>query len=298
MKSVIIAIHGLGNKPKRRLLKKWWKKALREGLEREGIRIRLLPFRLVYWADILHEKPLRDIPGGEDDPLHLREPYIAGGGEETPGPNRLRSLMFRALDKGLDKVFLGRNNEVKFEAAADKFIKSFFPDLGAYYSPGGKEVQKAIQERLRVRLKRCRRKRILLIAHSMGSIVAVDVLNRCSSDLHADTLVTIGSPLGLPNIKAVVLKSQEEHKTGSGRPQTPEAVRKDWYNLSDTEDAVAMDQSLADDYEANSRGVRVQDKKVFNNYICAGNRNPHKSYGYLRTPEMAAIVADFFRNAK
>jgi len=32
---------------------------------------------------------------------------------------------------------------------------------------------------------------------------------------------------------------------------------------------------------------------VYNNYVYQERRNPHKSYGYLRTPEMAKIVYEF-----
>jgi hypothetical protein len=34
---------------------------------------------------------------------------------------------------------------------------------------------------------------------------------------------------------------------------------------------------------------------VTNDYEFGGNKNPHKSYGYLRTPDMAGIISDFLK---
>jgi hypothetical protein len=40
--------------------------------------------------------------------------------------------------------------------------------------------------------------------------------------------------------------------------------------------------------------VRAIDKVVYNNYEYNGKKNPHKIYGYLRTPELAEIIHAFF----
>ena len=48
-----------------------------------------------------------------------------------------------------------------------------------------------------------------------------------------------------------------------------------------------------DDFKANSLNVRPVDKIVYNDYECMGEKNAHKSYGYLRKAEMAQIIADF-----
>ena len=47
--------------------------------------------------------------------------------------------------------------------------------------------------------------------------------------------------------------------------------------------------------DRNAVGVRVQDVWVHNAYVSHGRRaNRHKSYGYLRTPEMSELLRDFF----
>ena len=50
---------------------------------------------------------------------------------------------------------------------------------------------------------------------------------------------------------------------------------------------------LNDDFEENAAHLRPKDKIVFNDYEYGGIKNPHKSYGYLRTLEMAEIIDDF-----
>ena len=57
---------------------------------------------------------------------------------------------------------------------------------------------------------------------------------------------------------------------------------------------MAADVHLKDDYKANVRGVRVQDGLVINGYIGSkGKSNHHKSYGYLRAPEVSRIIREF-----
>ena len=67
MKQVIIGIHGLGNKPPKYLLKKWWKDSIKEGFNKNGFKNELPEFELVYWADILNQKPLNNWE--KDNPL-------------------------------------------------------------------------------------------------------------------------------------------------------------------------------------------------------------------------------------
>jgi hypothetical protein len=71
-----------------------------------------------------------------------------------------------------------------------------------------------------------------------------------------------------------------------------------WYNFSDLHDKVAFNYNLADDYGANSKNILAVDSVVYNDYEIEGKRNPHKSYGYLRTPELAKVVIDFLARDK
>ena len=68
--------------------------------------------------------------------------------------------------------------------------------------------------------------------------------------------------------------------------------------MSDKRDKIALDHTLADDYMENSRGMGVRDIYVYNDYEMEGRPNPHKSFGYLRTPEMAGVINEFLAGGK
>jgi pimeloyl-ACP methyl ester carboxylesterase len=134
---------------------------------------------------------------------------------------------------------------------------------------------------------------ILLIAHSMGSIISFDVLSQTTPDVNINTLVTIGSPLGMPLIIKKILVEQGRDFKKDRQPVVPDNIVKSWYNFSDTDDPVAINYNLADDYRANSRGIAPKDCIIYNNYVNNGDRSPHKLYGYLRAPEVSHVIYDF-----
>ena len=90
-------------------------------------------------------------------------------------------------------------------------------------------------------------------------------------------------------------KPEEQKKEGikDNAVHTPPTVKREWYNLADLKDKVALNYNLADDYDSNMLGVHPIDKIVYNNYNYKGKRNPHAAYGYLRCPEIADILNAF-----
>jgi hypothetical protein len=92
-KRVIIGIHGLANKPPEKLLKKWWKMSIREGLATIGRKETPFTFRLVYWADFTHELPENPRIRDKESKLYLADPY-------TPGkPGSYDNFMLTGLKK-------------------------------------------------------------------------------------------------------------------------------------------------------------------------------------------------------
>ena len=306
MTKVIIGIHGLGNKPSKETLEMWWVKSMQEGLRKTGKPFSLPKFELVYWADILNEKPLDEKIKDEEDPCFLREKYIPGKDRDYIIPaHPVRKKMLDFLEKQMDKIFLNEDMTINFSSISDTIIHKYFKDLGAYFSEkclderGMKCLARdIIRDRAVEVLHKYRKDDILLIGHSMGSIIAYDVLTFLMSELPIDTFVTIGSPLGLPivmgkiaAINKLILKDKEKLKT-------PPGVRRNWYNFSDLEDNVAINYNLGDDYGENVNGVKATDFLVFNNYEINNKKNPHKSYGYLRAPEFSGVLFDFIQRGK
>ncbi len=168
------------------------------------------------------------------------------------------------------------------DSLADRVLEKKLKDLARYYEE--EDIRNTLRKRLKDVILEHEGKRIMLLSHSMGTIIAYDVLRALGKDsprLVMDHFVTLGSPLGLPHVK---------HKIAQEDPvlRTPSIVRK-WSNFADKRDPVAMDTHLADDYGPNLKQVQVQDDLVANDW---GGIN-HKSYGYLRTPEVSKIIQEF-----
>ncbi len=283
-RKIIIGIHGLDNKPTLDVLEGWWKDAIIEGLSRHAAGLRSkVRFELVYWADLMYPEPM--------ELGTLADPYTQAEGD-GPLPRvglsvrKVTSARLRgSMGKALEKVSLARLGQRVVQGT----VESKMPDLHFYNHDG--LLREAIQARLIKRLRSARRwrRKVMLIAHSMGSIVAYDVLRnaeRTLRGLEVAHFVTVGSPLGLSDLKTVF-----------GGPRfVPECVAC-WSNFSDPKDPVSSwDTSLFDNYQPNSRGVTISDHLVVNSYVSpSGKPNAHKVYGYLRTPEMSELIGGFLR---
>lgn len=277
--SIVIGIHGLKNKPAKDLLSRWWAASIQEGLQRNFGVEAPLAFELVYWADIQYPEP---IPEADVD-----NPYLKAEGQgplhryEGGALAKVRAIAEkwggRSIDKGKDLIGLAPE--------VDHLLGIVFDDLRDYYRDAGVRIR--IRQRMAEALERHKHKRLCLIAHSMGSIIAYDVLRmRETRPQQIQHFVTIGSPLGLP----VVSQHIREEFAGT---TIPRQVRQ-WTNVADPGDKVALDCTLADEYRSAPGGIRVHDDLIHNGYLdLAGNHDQHNSYGYLRAPELSDIVRTF-----
>ena len=194
------------------------------------------------------------------------------------------------------------------DGLADWVLGKTMKDLAFYYdkkrkigdrSKPRKRVlaRKVLQDELWNALLPLKGNRIMLIAHSMGTIIAYDVLRdigRNYPKFEIAHFVTIGSPLGLPHVKAKIIEERPYAGTKRNRLRTPTVVTKSWVNYADRRDPVALDTHLQDDFEQNARGISVKDDLIINSYRSpAGEANYHKSYGYLRAPELSKHISAF-----
>jgi hypothetical protein len=297
MSKIIIGIHGLGNKPPFHTLQKWWEMSIGDGLNSINHPFPLFNFKFVYWANFVYSEPLDPKEKNVEHPLFLEDPYSPEGKIERGEPEPLQKKIRDYLERQLDKLLLNEDLTINFSSISDFIIHHFFHDLEIYYSSNLPDedranylAREAIRETLADTLRSHPNDEILLIAHSMGSIIAYDVLTKIVPDITIDTLVTCGSPLGIP---VIMNKIKAEQENNDQSLSVPENIARLWYNLSDLDDRVAINYNLADDYQKNSKGVAIIDKQVHNTYEFNGEKNPHKSFGYLRTPEMSEIIYTF-----
>ncbi|MBK7631885.1 MAG: hypothetical protein IPJ23_14490 [Ignavibacteriales bacterium] len=299
---IIIGIHGLGNKPSKNILEKWWKQAILDGLKFNNYLTSEFDFELVYWADILHPFPL-EIDANNKSNLKANEQYTSDDYQEPIKPLNFRNKAIEYMEKYYSKFILNEVLSLKYPSITEFFIHLHLSDLKTYYSMeripfDGKQipVKEAIIDRLINILNKHKKKKIFLIAHSMGSLIVHDTFTEYPSEAPIDTYITIGSPLGQ---KYVISKYKTENEINSiNKFNVPENIVNKWYNLSDIQDQVALNHKISDLYETNSLGIKIEDQLVKNKYVSSGVRNPHKAFGYLRTPEFSKIINYFLTQKK
>jgi hypothetical protein len=304
MPNIIIGIHGLANKPERTLLAKWWEDAIREGLEKNcHIRDADFEYKMVHWADLLYRHQQHQDETFDFDDLYNHEPYqqTQSGALKKYEEGWMSDLIAGVIGAG-GATIDALKRYVGMDGLADLVLDKKLKDLAFYYDENRKicdrkaqlrPARQVLRDELKGVLLSLEKRRTMLIAHSMGSIIAYDVLREIGQekpDFVLAHFVTIGSPLGLPHVKAQI--NQERRPV-----RTPTVVKEKWVNYADRRDPVALDVHLRDDYGPNDRGIRVKDDLVLNDYTSPkGERNYHKSYGYLRTPELSEHIRDFLRS--
>lgn len=308
MEKVIIGIHGLANKPKPEILKDWWRKSILEGLHINlNLNPSAIPFNMVYWADLLYRVQQHNEVAYNFDQLYNNEPYIGaakGSIEEYKEKLRdeIRAKILGIFGSGLDVL----KQRFDLDFLGDWVLEKVMKDLAFYYDDERKIqnrsgimqiASKVLKDELIQELEKHQGKEIMLIAHSMGSIIAYDVLrdlgHQPGNEIYVKHFITIGSPLGLPYVKHKI-NDERVYDKMKNKVRTPSIVTGDWINYADKKDPVALDFYLKDDYGENAAGIKVKDDMILNDYVgLSGKRNHHKSYGYLRTPEMSTKIADF-----
>jgi len=296
-KKIVIGIHGLGNKPPEKLLYDWWLKSIKEGLAKINRGNLKFEFELVYWANIMHPEPLDPDETDKEAELFLDEKYVPEVNASEVGERTFQQNMVEYFREQLNKIIFNEKLHVNYPAATDLIIKLFFKELAVYFTENcsgeGLEnclIREIIQEKLMRVIEKHADKKILLIAHSMGTIVAYDVLMNIEEDgIGVNTLLSCASPLGVPFIYNKI-----KHERGfKNKALVPNSIKNKWFNLADLNDKIAVNYELNKLFEPNKYGVFPVPTTVVNNYEFNGIKNPHKSYGYLRTKETAKIIANF-----
>ena len=305
MDKIIIGIHGLGNKPPKYLLEEWWRQAINEGLKKIKSHFAEYDFELIYWADSLHPDPLNPYEDDKDSELYLSEPYESAAKTKKIKSNGFKENFVNFFKKQRDKLLFNETLHVKFPSLTDLIIKHFFKDLDIYLTQQCVEENKSdclaqdiIRDKLADIFQKYKEKEILLIAHSMGTIVAYEVLIDVEDEVNIDSLITIGSPLGVPFIFEKLKNDKSIVHGEESKLRTPENILTEWKNLADLDDKIARSADMSKLFKRNSHNIAPVMDVVENDYESEGIENPHKSYGYLRTPEVAQIIDSFLTRGR
>ena len=157
------------------------------------------------------------------------------------------------------------------------------------------EVRDMLKQQLRALLES--ETRILLIGHSLGSVIAYDALWELSHEEKfpgkIDLFLTLGSPLGMNYVQHRLLGAYH-----TGAVKYPTNI-KHWHNVSAVGDITSLNKIFQNDFaEMIKLGIidDIQDhcKDIYNFYHNEEGLNSHRSYGYLVNPAVGKIIADWW----
>jgi hypothetical protein len=309
----VTLIHGISNKPPPEDLLRIWRETLANAAEPVPLGDLGVTSSLVYWADLMYEKPDEDLTAYEGVLENTPQAVDGAGGASAPQPRTPEEAEF--LDR-LRKHMTGLSDA---ELAAEPppvpaapqgtlervplpwFIKkrvmnAFLRDVHHYLfdveyaPPGGTPVpiQRTIRKRFVDAL--CAptvTQPHIVVSHSMGTVIAYDCLKRVAGCSGVDGLITLGSPLGLDEIQD---KLQPGWSRDGGFPG--ETVSGGWINVFDRLDPVCgFDPELANDFRksgvATVEDIAVQNDGAWRHSIAKYLRQPRVCQGLRRMLQLA-----------
>jgi len=253
---IVVYVHGNGNKVRADLLKRQWDQALFGRDAGAGS-------RMAYWAPLLHPEPLPDPQFDEVEllPADAPEPATLVAEAEAAAPGGLdayaRAMAYTAeaivdgeepaaVPGGAGPELLPLPRAMRIRAF-EQLVQVTFKDVHAYFFRGFADRMRGVLRATIADLD----EPFVVVAHSLGTIIAYDVLREdASRRLQVPLLVTVGSPLGVREIQDVVTAPLE----------VPACVGA-WLNASDARDVVALDHTLRPEY---APPERVSDVMVVN----------------------------------
>lgn len=274
--TTIVFIHGRGQEGKDpKVLLQEWRTALAAGLGTPLDTLSVLP----YYGNVLH-KVTAEVAKRAD----VLEPLPAGASEEVPfhpflpqdvGEIERGLLADMALTAGAPPtVMMGIEDVLSWALArrmlawvsqhtsVDKeIIKIFLQDVAVYLSHGRQPVLNEVRRFLPAS------GALVLVSHSLGTVVARDLLVDEAVRRRVAFWVTAGSPLGMPTIQRNLLAKGTKHP----------GVR--WLTTYDVNDIVALGHPLATAWGTPLSQVEVENRD-----------SPHAIDHYLRHRTVAAPI--------
>ena len=301
MTKKIIFVHGRSQKPTEPELIELWYSAIRHGLARDFSQSSVRQFDsidkdFVYYGDLSNQVlnlPPENIDSrfealatlkGYSKAQFNRQTYL-----QVANAGYFKDALADTFSAVLGKLHL-----------ADFLINAVAPDMAEYWGGEtyyGNDIRARMTQALTFALDSA--DDVIVIAHSLGSVVAYDSLWKLSHyseyrhqyGVHkkVNLFLTLGSPLGDENVKAKVKGADCK-----GFKRYPTNVRR-WYNLSAEGDYICHDGRLHNDFrQMMSLKMLSEDIKdiypIHNMTVRQGVANPHSSIGYLVHPEFIALL--------
>ncbi|MDA1185246.1 MAG: hypothetical protein O2930_11465 [Acidobacteria bacterium] len=293
----IIFVPGKNPKPPVEQYRQMLLRCLRRGVERadpavaQEIEADSRAFQLAGWNHLYYQS---------DKPLNEDLPWVEALLTQD-GPTRQDVREALSLRSGVAWFLytLADAFNVLIPLLPDPAVRATIQETARYFSNDG-DSGRQVRELLKAPLRELftRGDRILVIGHSMGSIVAYDALWELTHiEKHpgrVDLFLTIGSPLGMRFTQRRLLGTREEEHR-----RYPHNIRH-WINMTSHGDLTALDATLHNDYRAMlTSGVieSITDMNggIFNFFRNDLGLNVHRSYGYLVNPRVGEVIANWWK---
>lgn len=305
MSGHVTFIHGIANQPAPDRMLRVWKQTLADGGDGVDLDVLGVTSSFIYWADVMYRRNIDEMPDQESmifegvsasqvpevDETYLEaadgterafiqsfiDTYNLDADPNTPVPNvsdvnvelayRLEAVPLPwALKRPLMRILLRDVHHYLFDSE-----HSPRPDVQY-------RVQTEIRRRFLEATSQVTTRPHVVIAHSQGTVITYDLLKRVADTMPVDTVITLGSPLGLSEIQDQ-MKPEYSSKDGYAAKATR------WFNFSDRLDPVCgPDPRIANDYR--KAGSLVIADGIVNN--TGWFRHPVDKY--LRQPTVQKAV--------
>ncbi|MGW1675182.1 hypothetical protein [Streptomyces sp. NPDC002324] len=221
-----------------------------------------LDVQTTYYADLLRsQKQSTDL---DEDELALVEQWALAWGIDPDGVQGRATGWLRWICGQVAERTRQR------PAVVEKSVRLFFPEVNRYFATGRARVRE------RVRADLLRHRPDVVVAHSLGSVVAYEVLHDLAGQLDVQLFLTLGSPLALPH----AIFHRLDPGPVRGRGTKPAGVRR-WTNIADIGDFVAVPKG-----ELGRAFAEVEELPE----ISIAPLWPHSVLDYLQHPAVAKAI--------
>lgn len=216
------------------------------------------------------------------------------------GPTEQDIHEAKSWHKRLDRMLFTLADHLPFIIQfLPKEVKSAATEINRYFDNTdniASDIRKLLKQTLRPLIEK--NEPVLLIGHSIGSVIAYDTLWELTyqEGLRGKVdFLTIGSPLGMHYVQRRLMGMKENEEN------TYTKLIRHWVNLSSEGDIIALERNFHNSFKellklGLVKSIEDHSHGIYNYFRSDEGLNCHRSYGYLVNPAVGNIIADWWKH--